>query len=96
MTSWLGHAYGLEGRTADAGRVLQAGKRRPRINEVIEVPIWLLHGNGLGNLNWELRYDPEVVRPEPGVAKGNLLGAGTAFESAARFSDVPRPRGNGA
>jgi hypothetical protein len=52
---------------------LQAAKRRVLAGQVVQVPIWLIHGKDLAGLRWELSYDPRVVRPEGEGLKGNLL-----------------------
>src|SRR5262245_17432713 len=52
---------------------LQAAKRRVLPGGVVQVPVWLIHGRSLANMDWQLTYDPSVIRPEGEGQEGNLL-----------------------
>jgi hypothetical protein len=52
---------------------LQAARRGVIVDDVVLVPVWLVKGSNVANLNVDIAYDPNVVRPEGALAKGNLL-----------------------
>ncbi len=68
---------------------IQAGSRKARPDEVVTVPVWLLHAAGVASLNVSLSYDPKVVAVSGNVVKGNLLGS-TMFEANAREAGLVR------
>ncbi|MBL7222887.1 MAG: hypothetical protein ISS72_03445 [Candidatus Brocadiae bacterium] len=70
----------IPGPTAVAGMTLRAEARKAKTGETATVPISLLKGAGLIDLNFNLEYDPSVVQAVGNVVKGNLL-AGAEFEA---------------
>lgn len=71
------------------GMTLQAGRRRVLAGELTTIPVWLIKGANLANLNFEVAYNSSVARPEGGIQKGNLLG-NTLFSSNAGESNLVR------
>ena len=65
---------------------VQAGKRRVKSGQIIKVPVWIIKGDKLANMNVEIHYDPKVIRAEQKVLKGNLL-------SKSMFQANPREKG---
>ncbi len=65
---------------------VQAGTRTVKTGDTVSVPIWLIRGQGLGNLNLNLTYDAAVAQATGAFAKGNLL-------DQAMFEANPRDRG---
>lgn len=65
---------------------LQAGKRKARTGETVNVPVWLLNGRNVVDMNFNLTYDAAIVRAG-GVVKGNLLG-GADFEANSNQAGV--------
>lgn len=59
---------------------LQAGQRKVKKGQTVEVPVYLIRGDNVSNMNFEVRYDPTVVEMLGESAKGSLLGS-TLFES---------------
>ena len=59
---------------------LQAAKRKAKTGETVTVPVWLLKGAGLIDMNFNLEYDPAVVQVVGSIVKGNLLD-GADFEA---------------
>jgi hypothetical protein len=59
--------------TNTPGMALQAAQRRVGVGELVLVPIWLIKGNNVANINYELTYNASVARPEGTIQKGNLL-----------------------
>lgn len=59
--------------TNTPGMALQAAQRRVGVGELVLVPIWLIKGNNVANINYELTYNANVARPEGTIQKGNLL-----------------------
>lgn len=52
---------------------LQAVRRTVPQGESVTIPIWLLKAQGVANLNFNLKYDPNVAKATGTFAKGNLL-----------------------
>ena len=77
---------------------LQAGKRRAKSGETVYVPVWLLQGDGLVSMNFNLTYDAGVARTAGAVVKGNLL-QGADYEAnpnrpgLVEFGFVPKEGG---
>ena len=65
---------------------LQAGVRKAQPGEAVTVPVWLVKGQGVANMNVNLRYNPAVVAVAGKVVKGNLL-------TSALFEANPREAG---
>ena len=63
-----------------SGMTLQAEVRKAKTGDPVTVPVWLLKGAGLVDLNFNLEYDVSVVQATGKVEKGNLL-AGAEFEA---------------
>ncbi len=66
---------------------LLAETRKARTGETVTVPVWLLKGAGLIDMNFNLEYDASVVQAVGSVVKGNLLD-GADFEANAGRSGV--------
>jgi hypothetical protein len=52
---------------------IQAGSRIAKVGDTVTIPIWLIHGQGVANLNMNLGYDAAVVKATGAFAKGNLV-----------------------
>lgn len=66
--------YGsVEPYPALTGMTLQVAQRRVAPGELVMVPVWLVKGSGVANMNFDLTYDANVARPEGAIVKGNLL-----------------------
>lgn len=59
---------------------LQAGERCVKKGQSIEVPIYLIRGDNVSNINFEVRYDSSIAELVDDGSAGPLLG-GTMFES---------------
>lgn len=57
------------------GMTLQAGQRRVVAGQLVVIPIWLIKGANVANINYEIAYNASVARPEGTISKGNLLGS---------------------
>ena len=66
--------------TNTPGMAIQAAQRRVGVGELVSVPVWLIKGNNVANINYELTYNANVARPEGTIRKGYLLD--NAFFSA--------------
>lgn len=71
------------------GMTLHAESRRVPTGERVSVPVWLLKGTDVANLNLIVTYDPTVVRIEGEPGKGNLL-SGALFSANAGETGVVR------
>lgn len=58
---------------ASSGMTLEAPNRLALPNDLLLIPIKLNNAVNLANLNFELEYDPAVLREEGDLIKGNLL-----------------------
>ena len=56
-----------------AGMTLQADRRTVKVGGSVTVPIRMLNGRNVGNLDFKVTYDPAVVRPQGKAIRGNLL-----------------------
>jgi hypothetical protein len=56
-----------------AQMTIQAGSRIAKVGDTVTIPIWLIHGQGVANLNMNLGYDAAVVKTTGTFAKGNLV-----------------------
>jgi hypothetical protein len=77
---------------------LRVDSRRARTGELVTVPVWLLNGSGLIDLNFNVEYDPAVVESVGNVVRGNLLAgadfeANTARRGVVQLGLVPRSGG---
>ncbi|MGB8646595.1 MAG: cohesin domain-containing protein, partial [Anaerolineae bacterium] len=52
---------------------LQAAQRYVLAGDTVLVPVWLVKGKNLANLNLEIHYDPSVIQPVGDAVKGDLL-----------------------
>jgi Cohesin domain len=59
--------------TAVAGMTIQAARRSVIAGDLVLLPVWLIKGANVANLNLQLTYDANIIRPEGSVLKGNLL-----------------------
>jgi pimeloyl-ACP methyl ester carboxylesterase len=59
--------------TAVSALTIQAAQRGVIAGDVVLIPVWLIKGAGVANLNVEVRYDAAVAIPEGTIGKGNLL-----------------------
>jgi hypothetical protein len=55
------------------GMAIQAAQRQVGVGELVDVPVWLIKGNNVANINYELTYNANVARPEGTIRKGYLL-----------------------
>ncbi len=79
---------------------LRAESRKAKAGETVTVPVRLLKGAGLIDLNFNLEYDASVVQAAGNVVKGNLLDGGefeanTAQAGVVQFGLVPKTGGIG-
>jgi hypothetical protein len=63
---------------------LQAPHVRVRAGDFVQVPIWLLNGADVANMNFEVLYDGAIATAQETVIKGNLLG-GASFRANAKL-----------
>jgi hypothetical protein len=68
---------------------VQAGVRRVKSGETVQVPLYLLNPGGAANVNVTVAYSPSVARAEGKVVRGNALGA-ALFEANAAETGVVR------
>jgi hypothetical protein len=61
------------------GMALQAGQRRVPQGALEYVPVYLLNGANVANMNFNIASNDAVARPEGDLVKGNLL-SGALFE----------------
>lgn len=54
---------------------LQAGQRRVEEGGLVYVPVWLINGSNVANMNFNLSYDSTVAVPEGEFIPGSLLGS---------------------
>jgi hypothetical protein len=66
--------------TSGPGMWLIAEKRRVPAGQIVVMPVWLINGRGLVDMNFNLTYDSRLVQTTGDVARGNLLG-GADFEA---------------
>ena len=62
-----------EPNRAAPGMVIQVGQRRVLSGEFVFLPVWLIRGDDVANVNFETRHDPSVAVTEGEVLRGNLL-----------------------
>ncbi|MEX0704373.1 MAG: cohesin domain-containing protein [Planctomycetales bacterium] len=62
------------------GRILEAERRVVAPGNAVVVPVRLLNPDGVANMNFEVAYDPQVVRPLGAPTRGSLLGSRALFE----------------
>jgi hypothetical protein len=82
------------GRPADANKLrgLSMEKRVGRPGVQLTLPVLLNNvttdaASGLGNVNFEVSYDPAVVQIAGKVSRGNIYGSGFLFEANAKDAD---------
>ena len=67
--------YGTYPEPAPVGAMaLQAGQRRVPQGALVYVPVYLLNGANVANMNFNLIHDSSVARPEGDLVQGSLLG----------------------
>ncbi len=67
--------YGAYPEPAPVGAMaLQAGQRRVPQGALVYVPVYLLNGANVANMNFNLIHDSSVARPEGDLIQGWLLG----------------------
>ena len=62
------------------GMTLQIGSRRVQPGETITIPVWLIKGAGLANLNFNVIYDSAIAKTSGPVTAGSLLPFAMLFE----------------
>jgi hypothetical protein len=69
--------FGTPEPTAVNCLTLQAGQRNVVTGQEVWVPIWIINGANLANINYEISYNTNVVGiAQSGVVKGNFFGSG--------------------
>ena len=63
----------LVSEATPSGMTLQAGQRRVEEDGAVTVPVWLINGANVANINFSVAYDAGVATPEGDLIKGNLL-----------------------
>lgn len=66
---------------------LQAGQRRVEEGGLVYVPVWLIYGTNVANMNFNILYDGAVAVPEGDLIKGSLLDR-ALFESNIGQADL--------
>lgn len=74
-TSWVN--TGSSG--AATGIVLEAERRQVRVGETVTVPVRLVRGAGIANMNFNVRYNPSVAQAAT-ATRGALLPRSMLFE----------------
>jgi hypothetical protein len=59
---------------------LQAGKRTVKSGDTVTVPVYLINGAGVGDMNFNVAYNTSVAQATQ-AARGSLLPAATLFEA---------------
>lgn len=54
---------------------IQGGQRNVVAGDTVWVPFWMIRGDNVANINFEVRYDSQVVTAIRGVSRGSFLGA---------------------
>ncbi|MBI5687215.1 MAG: hypothetical protein HZC54_19250 [Verrucomicrobia bacterium] len=79
------------GQAADASKLrgLSIERRVVRAGAMLTIPVLLNNlktdaAAGLGNINFEITYNPNVLAVSGNVSRGNIYGSGTLFEANAR------------
>ncbi len=62
-----------EPNTNVTGMTIQAAQRQVITGDLVVVPVWLIKANNVANLNLQVTFDANVIRPEGAIGKGNLL-----------------------
>jgi Cohesin domain len=52
---------------------IQAAQRQVIAGDLVLVPVWLIKANNVSNINFQMTYDANIVKPEGTLTKGNLL-----------------------
>lgn len=52
---------------------IQAAQRRVIAGDTVLVPVWLIKGANVANINFQVTYNAAVAKPEGTIGKGNLL-----------------------
>jgi hypothetical protein len=68
---------------------LQAGQRRVVEGDLVYVPIWLINGTNVANMNFNILYDDTVAFPEGDILLGSVLGR-ALFDSNTGQSGIIR------
>lgn len=79
---------GSLGPAAASRLTVQAGSRRAMVGQTVMIPVWLIRGSGVANMNISVNYNPAVARPQGEALQGNLIGSRTAFEVNTKLSKV--------
>jgi hypothetical protein len=67
---------------------LQAGQRNVIAGQSVWVPVWMINGADVANINYQLGYDARVVVAEQGVQKGSFFGSALQQANAGRAGVV--------
>jgi hypothetical protein len=65
--------FGTPEPAAVSAMTLQGGQRRVSANELVNVPFFLINAADVANVNFQVRYDVNIARPEGTIGKGNLI-----------------------
>jgi len=68
---------------------VQAGVRRVKPGEMVQVPIYILNPSGVANVNTTIAYSPTVATAEGKPLRGNVLGS-ALFEANAAEAGMAR------
>jgi LCCL domain/Cohesin domain len=66
---------------------IQAAQRGVIAGDLVLVPVWLIMANNVANINFQIKYNANIVKPEGTLTKGDLL-------DNALFSVNPNQSGN--
>jgi hypothetical protein len=63
-----------------SGMAIEVGKVQVKSGETVRVPITLRNSGNVANMNYQVRYNAGIVRPESDAAKGPMLS--NAYQSS--------------
>jgi hypothetical protein len=66
---------------------LEGGQRQVKKDKSVEVPVYLVNGDDVSNMNFEVRFDPSIVRFVTEPVAGSLLGT-TMYEAKIHGTDM--------
>lgn len=76
--------------TNGGARILLAGRRRVAMGKEVTVPVYLFFPRGTAALNFEVEYDPSVVKPVDDPDRGSVFGQSVRFSGESSESGVLR------
>ena len=77
-------AFGSPEPAVTSCATMQVGQRRAKPGETVDIPVYVINGKDVGNINYEIDYDQNLVVIEAGQTRGPFMNKSTQQTNGGR------------